>query len=313
MSTELHAISAKRWQVWTAMAIIYIVWGSTFLAIRVMVATIPPLLGAGIRFLIPGIILLAIIAVARGSRHIRKVNWTQFWALALIGMVLLPGSNGLLTVAEQDLPSGLAALLVATIPVFVVLLRLLSGDRTTVSTLLGVVVGLIGVAFLVLPNDHMHSVPLIPSLLALTAAALWAAMSFATQRLSLPEDPFVCAAWMMIAGGVVMITIGIGSGELTGLQLGSLAPNSVLAFVYLAVTNSLLAYTASVWLTRNAPISLVSTYAYVNPLIAVLLGWWLLNESVSVTTAVAAALIITSTVLIVSRESAYTPKPQRLP
>ena len=308
MLIELRTITTKKWQVWTAMTIVYVVWGSTFLAIRIMVTTIPPLLGAGIRFLIPGAILLAIIAVVRGGHHIRRVSRPQFWSLALIAAVLLPGSNGLLTVAEQNLPSGLAALLVATIPVFVVFLRMLAGDRARAGTLVGVAVGLIGVALLVLPGDHAQIVPLIPSFLALAAAAFWAAMSFATERLNLPADPLVGAAWMMTIAGGVMVLIGIASGELVNLHLDSLSPDSMLAFGYLAVTNSLIAYTVSVWLTRNAPISLVTTYAYVNPLIAVLLGWWLLNEQLTVTTIIAAALIILSTVVIVSRESTAVPQ-----
>ena len=178
---------------WAAMATIYIVWGSTYLAIRIMVETMPPLLGAGVRFAVAGAVFLAILRLRGGPGRIR-ITRPQTVSAALTGNLLCFGGNGLVTVAEQEVPSGLAALIVGSVPLWVVLMRLGEGDRPGRGTLAGVIVGFIGLAVLVLPGDRPDGAPLWGVLLIVLAAVLWASGSFYSKRMTLPSDPLVSTA-----------------------------------------------------------------------------------------------------------------------
>jgi drug/metabolite transporter (DMT)-like permease len=288
--------------VWSALCIVYVIWGSTYLAIRVMVEDVPPLLGAGLRFVVAGVAMLAFLA-ARG-RDVR-VTRRGLLAASIVGVLLLAAGNGLVTVAEQNVPSGLAALLVASVPLWVVLLRsTVGGERVARGTLAGLAVGFCGLAVLLLPGSRPADATVGGVLLVLVAAASWAGGSFLSPRLSMPADPLVSTAWQMVVGGAVLLAGAIADGEPGRLHLADASAKSLLAFLYLIVAGSWVAFTAYAWLLQNVPISKVATYAYVNPLVAVVLGWALLSEQLSAGTLAGAGLIVASVAAIVTRESA---------
>jgi drug/metabolite transporter (DMT)-like permease len=286
---------------WVALATIYVVWGSTYLAIRVMVETMPPLLAAGVRFALAGAIFWLVLLVAGGARRVR-VSRRQLAACGLVGVLLPFGGNGLVTVAEQHVPSGLAALIIGAVPLIVVVLRFAHGERVTRATLGGVAVGFAGLAVLVLPAGRPGGAPLWGVLVCLAAAVSWASGSFYASRLPLPEDAFAATAYEMLLGGVAMTAVGLVGGEAGDVHLSAFSTDSLLAFAYLIFIGSLLAFTAYVWLLGNAPISTVATYAFVNPVIAIFLGWAVLSEEVTLTTALGAAAIVLSVAAVVRRE-----------
>jgi drug/metabolite transporter (DMT)-like permease len=287
--------------VWAALATVYLVWGSTYLAIRVMVETMPPLLAAGLRFAVAGGIFLAALAAAGGRERIR-VGRREVVGAAVMGMLLPFGGNGLVTLAEQDVPSGLAALIIGSVPLWVVLLRAANGDRPPVATLLGVAIGFSGLALVILPGDRPGGAPLGGVLLCVAAAVSWASGSYYSRRLPLPRDALVSTAWQMLLGGGAMIVVALGVGEASDVHPGSFSFDSLAAFVYLITVGGLLAYTAYTWLLKNAPISTVATYAFVNPVIAIVLGWAILDEEITVAVVVGALAIVLSVAAVVRRE-----------
>ena len=194
---------------WAALAVIYVVWGSTYLAIRVMVETVPPLLGAGARFAVAGAIFLALLSLRGGAARIRLTR-AQVLGAFVIGNLLCFGGNGLVTVAEQEVPSGLTALIIGSVPLWVVIMRLSEGDRPSRGTLAGVIVGFIGLAVLVLPGDRPEGAPLWGVLLIVLAAVLWASGSFYSKHMTLPKDPLVSTAWQMLLAGGTMVAVGPG-------------------------------------------------------------------------------------------------------
>jgi drug/metabolite transporter (DMT)-like permease len=276
--------------VWANLASVYLIWGSTYLAIRVLVRTVPPLYGAGARFVVAGALMLAFL-----GRRSLNINRRELLASAIVGTLLAAGGNGLVTVAEQDVPSGLAAVLVASVPLWIVVYRAVVGDRVRRATLIGVLAGFAGVAILVLPGNRPSGVPLGPTLVIIGAAASWGFGSFISKSMPLPRDGLVTTGWQMLFGGTVLAVAGAAAGE----HIGTPSGESAWAWVYLVVIGSLVAYTSYTWLLRNAPISQVSTYAYVNPVVAVILGALILNESVGIVTVLGTAVIVASVAVIV--------------
>jgi drug/metabolite transporter (DMT)-like permease len=289
------------WLVWIALWTVYIVWGSTYLAIRITVKTMPPLLTGGFRFIAAGLIMYAILAARR--RSMLRVTGRQVWSCTLIGGALCLGGNGLVMLAERDIPSSLAALVIASVPLWVVLFRSTTGDRVSVGTLGGVALGFIGVAILVLPGDRPEGTTTLGLLLVIGAAAAWAAGSFLSTRLELPPDPFVSTTVQQLCGGGLMVMVGLLVGEAGKLEMSQWSTSSLTAVLYLIVFGSLFAFTAYVWLLQNAPISRVATYAYVNPVIALFLGWVILSEEITTMMLLGAAVIVASVAFIVRRES----------
>jgi len=290
------------WQVWTGLAIVYVVWGSTYLAIRVMVETIPPLLGAGVRFTVAGAGLVAVLALLRGWRAVRPTR-RQLAGAGLIGL-LLPGANAVVTLAEVDVPSALAALLIASVPLILILLRRATGDRVARASYAGVILGFAGVALLLAPGERPDGATLAGMLGCVGAAVMWATGSFTAPRIELPSNALVSTGWQMALGGVVITAAGVLRGELGDVHADRFSGDSMLAFAYLVVVGSLIAYTAYAWLLRNVPVSKVGTYAYVNPAIAILLGWLILDETITGLALTGAAIIIASVALVVRAESA---------
>jgi drug/metabolite transporter (DMT)-like permease len=285
--------------IWAALAAIYVVWGSTYLAIRVAVETLPPLLMASVRFLIAGGVLY-LWAIRRGDRGGDRPTFPQWRAAAIIGTALLLGGNGGVVLAEQSVPSGIAALLVATVPLWmVVLARVVLGERVTWRESLGIAVGFGGILLLVNPTTGGSFDPLGVGLL-LFASLSWAAGSLYARRAPMPSRSLVGTAMQMIAGGVALGIAGIAAGEIADVNPAGASTASLLGLGYLIVFGSLVGFTAYAWLLRVTRTSLVSTYAYVNPVVAVLLGWGFLGEPLSIRTLVAGGVIVIGVALIVT-------------
>lgn len=297
-----------RWLGPLALGTIYVVWGSTYLAIRVMVEDIPPLLGAGVRFALAGAILYAWVAWRRPPSA-RKITGRQLVGATIVGLLLMFGGNGLVTVAEQEVPSGLAALLIASVPLWVIVLRATYGaERVPSTTLMSVAVGFIGVALLVLPGDRPEGAPLGWSLLVVLAAVLWASGSFAANRVERPRDVLTATAWQMIIGGASMIVVGLALGEAAEIELAEISLDSWAAFVFLVFVGSIAAFTAYNWLLRHVALSTVATYAFVNPVIAVFLGWSILSEEITGFVVAGTAVIVASVAFVVLSPAERAPE-----
>ncbi|MGF1431302.1 EamA family transporter [Kitasatospora sp. LaBMicrA B282] len=286
--------------VWVALTVVYLVWGSTYLAIRVAVETMPPLLSGATRFLLAGALLLGVLAWRLGPAALR-VTRRQFGGAALVGLLLLLGGNGLVVIAEQRIPSGLTALMIAMVPLWVVLLRLLAGDRLGGAALAGVLLGLGGLAVLSAPGFSGSVSP--GGLLLITVASIsWSLGSFLSGRLPMPANPMVASAYEMLVGGLGCLLVALAHGEANGLHLGAVSTRSWLALAYLVLVGSLVAFTAYAWLLQSAPLGLVATYAYVNPVVAVFLGWLLLSEQLSFSELLGGAIVVLAVGVVVSTE-----------
>jgi drug/metabolite transporter (DMT)-like permease len=286
---------------WLALLVVYLVWGSTYLAIRVVVqAGIPPMLGMAARFLIAGGLLAAILAIRSGVRRLR-VTRRELAGAGVVGILLLSIGNGFVAISEQSVPSGLAALLVAAVPLWLILLRVAGGERPRLLTVAGVLLGFGGVALLASSGGGTGARPLYVAI-AVIGTISWAIGSRFSPRLGLPKDPLVASVYEMLVGGAMMVLIGLGRGEAGALDLAAVDTRGWLALLYLIGFGSLLAYSAYVYLLANAPISLVGTYAYVNPTVAVFLGWLLLSEPVTTTILLGGAVVVLGVGLVVSAE-----------
>jgi drug/metabolite transporter (DMT)-like permease len=294
---------APGWLVWTCLWIVYIVWGSTYLAIRVTVETMPPLLTGGVRFMIAGAVMYLVL-LARGGREKVRFEGRELLPSLLIGGALVLGGNGLVMVAEKEVPSGLAALIIAAVPLWVVVMRGIVGESIHRGTLIGVAVGFAGVALLLLPGGAEGERGGVGGFLLVVLASLsWALGSFMSKRADLPDDPFLSTALQMLLGGALCIPAGLAIGESGEVDVGAFSAKSLAAFAYLVVVGSLIAFTAYVWLLQHAPISKVATYAYVNPVIAIFLGAVILSEDITATILLGALIIVCSVAAIVRRES----------
>jgi len=293
-------------RVWTALGTVYLVWGSTFVALAIVVRDLPPFLAMSVRHLVAGGILLT-FAYSRRSRVRERIGRAQVAAAFVFGGLLFVTGHGALAWAQQTVPAGVAALLVGTIPLWMVLLdRLVLGRRLPVSAYAGLVLGFVGLAFLFDPFGA-GSVDRLGALVIVASAFCWAAGSLYSRGASLPRDPLVSAGLASLCGGVLLIVYAAISGEIG--SAGWTAP-AVLGLTYLVVAGSLVGFSAYVWLLRTAPTSLVSTYAYVNPIVAVTLGWLVLGETVTLSMAAAGAAILVSVALIV-RASTSSIEPAR--
>jgi drug/metabolite transporter (DMT)-like permease len=293
--------TAPAWRVWLALGIVYVVWGSTYLFIRIAVETMPPLLMGAARFITAGLILYG-IARLRGAPSVRTLSRRQVLACAVIGPLLVTGGNGVVNVAEQYIPSGFAALIISSVPLWVVVMRRVSGESIPRVTLASVIVGFCGVAVLLLPGGG-HGGQALGFGLVLFAAFSWALGSFSSRRAPLPPNALLSTSLQMFFGGMLALVLGLALGEGADVHPDKFSTDSWLAFAYLTLIGSLVAYTAYVWVLQHAPISKVATYAYVNPVIAIFLGWAVLSENVTLITLAGAAVIVCSVAATVRRES----------
>jgi len=300
-AVETGSRPASGAMIWTALGVVYVVWGSTYLAIRVVVeAEIPPMLGMATRFLTAAVLLAAVLSLKSGWRRLR-ITRREAVGAATVGLLLLAFGNGAVSIAEQTVPSGLAALLVAAVPLWLMLLRVGGGERPRALTWVGVLIGFTGAALLSLSGGNTSAKPLSVAILILGTIS-WAVGSRFAPRLGLPRDPLVTALYEMVFGGTAMLVIGVLRGEPGRLHLDQIDGSGWIALGYLVVFGSLLAYSAYSYLLANAPISLIGTYAYVNPAVAVLLGWLILNEHITWQILLGGGVIIVGVALVVTAE-----------
>lgn len=285
-----------------AFAAIYLIWGSTYLAIRVGIETLPPFLMAGTRFLIAGSVLY-VWARARGAASPERRDWR---AAAITGAALLLVGNGLVGWAEQFVASGFAALLIATEPLWVVMLNwaLPGGERPGGRTFAGLAVGFVGVAVLVGAGTAAGAVDPLSTGALVVAALSWAAGSLYSARVKGTASPLLAAGMQMLAGGALLLVASGVLGEWATFDAGSVSSRSLLAWGYLLIFGSLVGFTAYSWLLKNVTPERASTYAYVNPVVAVLLGWAVAGEQVTVRTLIAAAVIVGAVIITISGKKA---------
>jgi drug/metabolite transporter (DMT)-like permease len=294
---------------WTGLGIVYVVWGSTYLGIAVMNETIPPLVGSAYRFLLASTSLAVFLALRLGPGGLR-VTRRQLAGAALVGLLLIGVGNGGVAFAETHIPSGLTALLVAAMPLWVVVLRTATGERPARSTLLGVAIGFVGIAVLVLPGGWTRGPQLLGVLAVLAATMCWATGSFLSPRLGLPSNPFVLAVYEMGFGSVVLFIAGLAHGET--LSLAGWSGRSSLAWFYLVTIGSLVAFSTFAWLTARVPLSLVATYAYVNPVVAVLLGWLIKGDAVTRWTLIGGSIVVSGVIAVIRGERSGSSAPSRV-
>jgi drug/metabolite transporter (DMT)-like permease len=289
-----------------ALGVVYVVWGSTYLAIRILVEQAPPLTSAGLRYTTGALLLGAILALRGGPRRLR-LNRRQVLGTAFLGLMLPMLGNGMVTVAENlGSPSGVAALLIASVPLIIVVFRVAEGDRPRPWSLAGVLLGFAGLALLVLVGGGgAGGFPLGPALIVVGASACWAFGSYTQPRLWLPDDVFVTTVYEMLFGGLILLTVGRVAGE--SFQASAYSTRTWSALGYLVVFGSVLAFTAYVWLLANAPISLVATYAYVNPVVAVFLGWLVLDEKVTAAVVVGGGIVVAAVAVVIRAERPRRP------
>lgn len=282
-----------------AFAIVYVIWGSTYLAILFAIETVPPFLMAAMRFLLAGSLLYAWSRTVGGAARPSRAHWR---VAAIVGVLLLFGGNGLVTWSEQRVPSGMAALLVGTVPCFMVLLDWLrpGGVRPTGRVAAGLVLGLLGLVWLVGPDSVMGGgrADLIGAAALVLASFSWAVGSIYSRQASMPASPFLSTAMQMLAAGVALGVLSVALGEPWRFDPAALSLRSALGFAYLVVFGSIVAFSAYIWLLRVSTPARVSTYAYVNPVVAVLLGAAFANEALTTRMLVAAAVIVSGVALI---------------
>jgi len=297
----------SRWQVLAAFAAIYLIWGSTYLAIRFAIETLPSLLMGGVRFLIAGAILWA-LAQRRGVERPSRIHWRS---ATLVGGFLLLGGNGGVIVAEKMVPSGLAALVIATVPLWMAVLNWLRGDRIRpgAGVTIGLGLGVLGIMLLVGSGETGDRVNPLGVLVLVLASLSWSIGSLYSRRARLPAEPLLATAIEMLAGGALLLGAGLITGEASQIQLDQVSLRSLVSLGYLIVFGSLVGFSAYLWLLRVSAPARVSTYAFVNPVVAVFLGWALAGEPITPRMLIAAAIIIAAVVLITAQQEARADKP----
>jgi drug/metabolite transporter (DMT)-like permease len=280
-----------------ALAAVYVIWGSTFLAIRIAVETIPPFTLMAVRFVVAGG-LLYLWASRRGDHRGDRPTLAQWRHAVLTGGMLLVGGTGLVSLAQTRIDSGTAALLTSTVPLWLALFgRTFLGERLSARAWVGLSIGLVGVGLLVDPSGGGEVGPL---LLVVLGAVAWAGGSLRSRVAPSPTRPLVAASMEMLGASLVFAVVGVASGELGRVDVTAIEGASLLALLYLTTAGSIIAFTAYSWLLRNAPTSLVGTHAYVNPVVAMALGWAFAGETVTGRTVVAGAVILGSVVLLIT-------------
>lgn len=296
-------------KIWLALLALYIVWGSTYLGIKIAIETMPPFLHAAIRFLISGIILVVWQRSAGHSLPTRK----QWLSTAIIGTLLLLGGNGLVAWAEQVIPSGVAALIIGSVPMFLVVAEAIrpNGVKPNWQAIVGLLIGFVGIFILVGPAEISgSSTKLNPfGVIALLSACLfWATGSIYSKTADLPKSSLMNTGAQMLMGSISLLIVSLLTGELNGWDITAVSSRSIYGLLYLIFAGSLIGFASYGWLLQNAPISLVATYAYVNPIVAVLLGNWIGDEPLEPRIWLAAAIIIGSVMFINSKSKPQVKK-----
>jgi drug/metabolite transporter (DMT)-like permease len=281
-------------RVWLALGTVYLVWGSTFVALAIVIRDLPPFLAMSVRHLVAGTVLLA-VSLPRGDRAGDRIGRRQVVAGFVFGGLLFVTGHGLLAWSQQTVPAGVAALLVGTIPIWMALFdRVAFGKRLPARAYAGIALGFAGLAFLFDPFGE-GSVDRVGALVIVLSAMCWAVGSLYSRGAPLPSRPLVSAGLASLCGGILLAVYSVISGE---VGQATWTQDAVLGLAYLIVMGSFVGFTTYVWLLRAAPISLVSTYAYVNPIVAVALGWLILGEDITTQMVVAGAAVLVSVAVI---------------
>ena len=300
----------KRWQLILAFASVYLIWGSTYLAIKFAIETIPGFLMAGVRFLISGAILYG-WARMRGAVRPTRIHWKS---ATIVGILLLLGGNGGVVWAEQRVASGVAALIVAIVPVWIAVLewKRPGGTKPGWQVTAGLAAGTLGLLLLASPGEAALGarVDLIGAAVLVFATLSWAFGSLKAKHSPLPESPLLSTGMEMLMGGAALVLVGVATGEVGQVNFAGMSDKSLLSLLYLTTFGSLVGFTAYVWLLRVGSPTRAATYAYVNPVVAVFLGWWLAGEAITLRTILATLVIVGGVVLITS---ARTKKPAPAP
>lgn len=289
---------------WVALGVVYVVWGSTYLGIRYAVGSMPPLISAGSRYAVAGLLLCGFLVALRGPQVLRLTR-AQFGSAVLVGMLLLFAGNGLVAVAEQHVSSGLTALLIASVPIYIVIMRRIAGDRPRRTTWLGVAIGLVGLALLLVVGSSGGSAGAQGGTwwgpwLVMLAALSWAVGTFASTRLPAAPNPFVMSGVEVLVAGLLTIVIGLVSGE--RVDVTQVTTGSWIAWGYLVTFGSLGAFCSYIYVLGKLPVSTVATYAYVNPAIAVLLGVLIAGERFGPIQLLGGLVVLVAVVLVVRSE-----------
>jgi drug/metabolite transporter (DMT)-like permease len=306
MSAQKSQGISKSQLTWLSLWTVYLIWGSTYFAIAYVIESMPPLLAMGIRFLIAGILLALIISLRQGPSEL-KIPRAELRSSLLMGFLLLGFGIGTVSIAQAYVPSGIVALIIAALPLWIAIFRTISGERLVKLSWLGLVIGFAGVALLLKPgsitpvSDIENSKLFLFMLLVLLGNIGWALGTFLAPRFPLPKNTLVFTAYEMLAGGISLTLAGFVKGESISDFLDA-TTWSWLWFIYLIIFGSIAAYTAYLWLVANAPVSLTATYAYVNPIIAVALGAIFLDELITSAYAIGGLIILVGVVLVVSVE-----------
>lgn len=305
----------EKWLVIAAFAAVYIIWGSTYLAIAYAIESIPPFLMAGLRFITAGFVML-IWARQSGAAMPKRIHWRS---AAILGFLLLTVGNGGVTWAEVRVPTGLAALMVSIVPIWVVLLNWVrpGGVRPSAPTIIGVVVGFIGIVLLVSSGDAATGGTIDPAgLLSLLAATFcWSTGTLYSSKAQLPESPILATGMEMLCGGAMLTLVGTVSGEWAHFNIAAITPTSLLAVAYLVVFGAVIAFTAYTWLLRVVPPAQAATYAYVNPVVALILGAIFRGEILTPQRLAAGAVIVAAVVIITTYRDGNTQRsliPERI-
>ena len=297
--------------IWAAILTLYVVWGSTYLAIRIAVDTLPPFVMAAVRFATAGLVMLAVVAIVRRGSLVRPTR-RELRDSAIVGTCLMFGGMGLVSWGEQTVPSGIAGVLVAMMPVWVAVYgRAFLRERLPRLAVAGIGIGIVGVAVLVGRSVTIEGSLDPAGILALIISPMaWAAgATFSAHRARLPDDPFLATGLEMLSGSIVLALAALVTGEVASFRPSDVSTDSLLATVYLTAVGSLVAFTAFAWVIRHAPLPLVATYAFVNPIIAVVLGSLLVHEAVGPIQLVAGGVIIVGVALIILARSRMSADP----
>lgn len=283
-----------------AFTAVYLIWGSTYLAIRFTIETLPSYLSAGVRFLLAGLILYAFARFKKREPAPKKEHWRSAY---IAGGFLLLGCNGSVVWAERYVPSGLAALIVAIIPLWMVLLEWwwYKTERPSKGVFIGIGTGFLGMWLLMSPGllrVGAHSIHLVGTIVLLLASLSWAIGSVYSRNASFPRSPLLSTAMQMIGGGVLLVITGVLVGEYSHFNIMSISVKSVGALIYLIIFGSLIGFTAYLWLLNNVGVTRTSTYAFVNPVVAIFLGWALAGEKLDIQTVIAAFFVLVAVIVI---------------
>lgn len=313
MTTSTEAKVSSGPLLWTNLLIVWVVWGSTYMGIRFASESIPPFIMSGSRFLTACVIMVMLTGLLRGWQALR-VSRRELGTALFLGVALLGVGLGTVGLAQDYVPTGVMALIIASTPLTIVIWRVVTGDRPPGLTWIGVIVGLAGIGWMLLPGgtrpvSGTDGDVVFWSLMVLISCTIWATTSFFSARLPKPRDSFALTTYELLGGGIALTAVGLLLGE--RVEISTITVRSWGGWLFLVIAGSVIAFTSFTWLINKAPISLASTYAYVNPAVAVVLGLLLYSEAITSDVVVGLTIVLGGVVLVVSGESLVSRRARR--